>query len=307
MKKGLAQYFTQCVAAPALLLAAVSAQGKDYYLELDINKGHNSNVFLEADDDIVLADTFSQQDIQTQIGVMGSYEFFDGEHSDAEVTLDYFTESFAANDLDSTITSVSVPYTYYTNQYRIRITPAIMRYRLSGEDALHYNSGRLDVTRKLGTAQWGAQYGYSKKTAQDVSFLDYQGSSQNIKTHVTFRRFGSSLRLNLNLFSNDYEDAYSSNDGYSVQASYQQRFRHTGYRVSAKFKDTQYIADPLLDDVARNDGQLSIGYTQDYYLNAVSELYFNSEYVTNDSNVALSGENYSYHQWVNSLGMRFVF
>jgi len=303
MNKG----FALTLATPVLLLAAVTAQAKDYYLELDINSGHNSNVFLEADEDIIVSDTSSQQDIQTQFSVMGSYEFFDGENSDAKVMLDYFTESFADNDLDSTITSVSVPYTYYANQYRIRATPAVMTYSLSGEDVLSYTSGRLDVTRKLGDVKLGAQYGYIKKSAEEVSFLDYQGNSQNVKTHVTFSDFDSSLRFNLNLFSNNYQDAYTSNDGFYVQASYNQRFSNTGYRVSAKFKDTQYIADPLLADLARNDQQVSISYMQDYYLNNITELYFNSEYVNNNSNVEFSDENYNYNQWVNTLGMRFVF
>jgi|GEM_PF-2283999 len=303
MNKG----FALTLATPVLLLAAVTSQAKDYYLELDINTGHNSNVFLEADEDIIVSDTSSQQDIQTQFSVMGSYEFFDGENSDAKVMLDYFTESFADNDLDSTITSVSLPYTYYANQYRIRATPAVMTYSLSGEDVLSYTSGRLDVTRKLGDTKLGAQYGYIKKSAEEVSFLDYQGNSQNVKTHVTFSDFDSSLRFNLNLFSNNYQDKYTSNDGFYVQASYNQRFSNTGYRVSAKFKDTQYIADPLLEGLARNDQQVSISYMQDYYLNNITELYFNSEYVNNHSNVEFSDENYNYNQWVNTLGMRFVF
>ncbi len=304
MNTGIALYITTL----ALLLGlAVNSNAKDYYLELDINKGYNSNVFLEADEDIVVSDTASQQDIQTQFSVMGSYEFFNGENSDAKVMLDYFTESFADNDLDSAVTSVSLPYTYYANQYRIRATPAIMTYNLSGENVLNYQSARLDVTRKYGDARLGAQYGYVKKSPQDVSYADYEGNSQNVKTHVTFSDFDSSLKFNLNLFSNNYQDEYASNDGYYVQASYSQRFSNTGYRVAAKFKDTQYIADPLLEDLARNDQQMSLSFMQDYYLNHITEIYFNSEYLKNNSNVEFSDENYSYNQWVNTLGMRFVF
>ena len=299
--------FALTIATPVLLLAAVTSQAKDYYLELDINTGYNSNVFLEADEDIIVSDTSSQQDIQTQFSIMGSYEFFDGENSDAKVMLDYFTESFADNELDSTVTSISVPYTYYANQYRIRATPASMTYNLSGENVLNYSSARLDVTRKFGNTRVGAQYGYTKKSPQDVSYADYEGNSQNVKTHVTFSDFDSSLKFNLNLFNNSYLSEYSSNDGFYVQASYNQRFSNTGYRVAAKFKNTRYIADPLLEDLARNDQQVSISYMQDYYLNNITELYFNSEYVKNNSNVEFSDENYNYNQWVNTLGMRFVF
>ncbi len=290
-----------------LLVAAVNSNAKDYYLELDINKGINSNVFLSAYEDIVVSDTASEQDIQTQFSVMGSYEFFDGKNSDAKVLLDYFSESFASNDLDSTVTSVSVPVTYYSDNYRFRATPAVMAYNLSGENVLKYTQGKLDLTRKINDVRVGMQYGYSQKTPQTSSYDVYEGNSQNIKTYVSFSDYGSNVRLNFNLFNNHYADEYISNDGFYLQASYKKTFNRTGISVSSKYKNTQYISDILLDDIARNDQQFSISYMQDYYVNKVSEVYVSSEYIKNNSNVALDGTNYNYQQWVNTIGMRLVF
>jgi hypothetical protein len=296
------------IAALTLLLGlSLNLNAKDYYLELDINKGINSNVFLSADEDIVVSDTASEQDIQTQFSVMGSYEFFDGKNSDAKILLDYFRESFASNNLDSTVTSVSVPLTFYTDNYRIRATPAVMAYNLSGENVLKYTQGKLDIAQKIKDVRVGMQYGYSKKSSQTSSYDVYEGDSQNIKTYVSFSDYGSSVRLNLNLFDNNYADEYISNNGYYLQARYKKRFNDTGLSVSTKYKNTQYISDLLLDDIARNDQQISIRYMQDYYFNNITEFYFSSEYIKNNSNVAFEDVNYNYQQWVNTVGMRFVF
>ncbi len=296
------------VGALTLLLGlAVNAGAKDYYLELDINKGINSNVFLSADEDIVVSDTASEQDIQTQFSVMGSYEFFDGENSDAKILLDYFSESFAKNELDSTVTSVSLPVTYYRDDYRIRVIPAVMTYNLSGENVLKYTQGKLDVTRKIKDMRVGLQYGYNKKSAQTSSYDIYAGNSQNIKTYVSFSDYDSRVKLNLNLFDNNYADEYISNNGFYLQASYKKSFNSTAISVSSKYKNTQYISDILLDDIARNDQQVSLSYMQDYYLTKIIELYFSSEYIKNISNIEFDDTNYSYQQWVNTLGMRFVF
>ncbi len=296
------------IGALTLLLGlAVNSNAKDYYLELDINKGINSNVFLSADEDIVVSDTASDQDVQTQFSLMGSYEFFDGENSDAKVLLDYFSESFDSNDLDSTVTSVSVPVTFYSDNYRLRVTPAVMSYNLSGENVLKYTQGRLDVARKIHDVRVGVQYGYSKKSPQTSSYDVYEGNSQNIKTYASFSNYGSKIRLNLNVFDNNYADEYISNNGFYLQASYKKRFNDTGIRVSTKYKNTQYISDILLDDIARNDQQVSISYLQDYYVNNIVELYISSEYIKNNSNIEFDDTNYNYNQWVNTLGMRFVF
>ncbi len=298
-----------------LLGVAVNSNATDLYFEVDMNTGHNSNVFLSADEDIIVSDesqSSPQQDMQTQLSIMGSYEFFDGANSDAKIMVDYFKESFNDNDLESTITSVSLPFTYYMDQYRLRVTPAVMQYSLSGENVLNYTSSRFDLTRKisnktLGDTKVGMQYGYTQKSPQQISYADYEGDSQNVKAYVNFKNGSSSVKFNVNVFGNNYQDEYSSNDGYYVKAKYNQYYQNSGFALSAKVKSTQYIVDPLLSDEAREDIQLTLSYLQDYYVSDITQLYFNSEYTNNKSNINFSDENYNYDQWVNTLGMRFVF
>ncbi len=293
-----------------LLGVAIKSQAKDYNIELDLNRGHNSNVYLSADEDIVVSDStedYAQQDTQTQLSLMGSYEFFDGKSSDAKVLFDYFKESFSENDIDSTMTSVSIPYTYYANQYRLRATPAVMRCVLSGENVLNYRSGKIDLTRKINNIKVGLQYGYIKKSPQVASYDVYEGNSQNIKAHAAFKNNASIINVYANIFNNDYQDEYSSNDGFYLKASYKKRYKGTSFRLSGKYKNSSYISDPLLEGIARTDNQISISYMQDLDVSNMTQLYFNSEYINNDSNVELESDNYSYDQWINTLGMRFSF
>lgn len=299
--------------AVVLVFMSLTVNAKDYFLELDVNAGYNNNVFLESDDIVsnTATDDSSQQDVQTQISLMAGYEFFDGENSDAKIVADYFNETLIDNDLETTVTSLSIPFTYYKGNYRLRTTGSYMDYTLSGTKVLTYNSGRLDLTRKFGDNKVGVQYGYTKKSPQDVRYDSYDGYSQDIKAYTGFIHEGVKIKLTADLFSNQYQDEYVSNKGYYLQAVVSKHFNHTYMRLSVKYKNTRYNDDPLLGleegGLARADDQYSLSYTHDYFLNKYTDLYVASEYVSNSSNVDFDEENYNYSQWTNSVGARFSF
>lgn len=295
------------------LFISMNLSAKDYFIELDVSSGYNNNVFLESDDIIVNTETddSSQEDVQNQISLMAGYEFFDGKNSDAKIVVDYYKESLIDNDLDTRITSLSLPFTYYSGNYRLRATGSYMDYQLSGLQVLKYTGSRFDLTRKFGDAKIGIQYGYTKKTPQDTSYDSYDGYSQDVKLYSRFSFEGIKFKLYADLFSNQYQDEYVSNKGFYLQAIASKRFNKTNLSLSAKYKNTNYSDDPLLGleegGLAREDGQYSLSYTQDYYLNKYTDLYISSEYISNGSNVDFEDENYNYSQWTNTMGARFSF
>jgi len=291
-----------------ILGLSFTAQAQNYYVELDVSSGYNNNVFFESDDTVINLETddSTKQDIQNQISLMGSYEFFDGQDSDAKIMLDYFKESLVDNDLDTTVTSISVPYTYFINDYRLRSTATLMNYNLDGVHVLDYQTGRFDLTRKMADEQLGMQVSYTNKVPQDSSYDSYDGNNQNIKFHYTTNGLASMFKLDGNVFENDYTLEEDGNQGYYIKAIYSKTFLSTRMRVAAKYKKTNYNLG-ILDDEIRNDDQFTLSYSQDYDFSKLVAFYINSEYVKNNSSIETEEENYNYSQWTNTLGARFSF
>lgn len=300
--------FLYITALLCLLSLGFTAQAQDYYVELDISSGYNNNVFFESDDTVINQETddSTKQDIQNQISLMGSYEFFDGQDSDAKIMVDYFKESLVDNSLETTVSSVSIPYSYFINDYRLRGTATLMNYNLDGVHVLDYQTGRFDVTRKIADKQLGMQLSVTNKIPQDTSYDSYDGTNQNIKIHYTFNGLASMFKLDGNVFENDYILEEDGNQGYYLKAIYSRHFLSTGMRVAAKYKKTNYNQG-LLDDEVRNDDQFTLSYSQDYYFTKILQFYLSSEYIKNNSSIETQDENYNYSQWTNTLGARFSF
>lgn len=291
-----------------LLSLGFSTQAQDYYVELDISTGYNDNVFFESDDTVINLETedSTKQDIQNQLSLMGSYEFFDGQDSDAKIMVDYFKESLVDNSLETTVSSVSIPYSYFINDYRLRSTATLMNYNLDGVHVLDYQTGRFDVTRKMADKQLGLQLSFTNKVPQDTSYDSYDGTNQNIKIHYTFNGLASMFKLDGNVFENDYILEEDGNQGYYLKAIYSRHYLSTGMRVSARYKKTNYNQG-ILDDEVRNDDQFTLSYSQDYYFTKIIQFYLSSEYIKNNSSIETQEENYNYSQWTNTLGARFSF
>ncbi|MEH6346115.1 MAG: hypothetical protein V7785_13575 [Bermanella sp.] len=305
--------FVYITAFVFLLSLGFTSQAADYYVELDVSSGYNNNVFLESDDTVINQETedSDKQDIQNQLSLMGSYEFFDGQDSDAKIMLDYFKESLLDNSLDTTVTSLSIPFTYYINDYRLRSSAGIMNYNLDGVHVLDYQSGRFDVTRKVGDnsqgdKRLGAQISYTQKIPQDESYDAYDGTTQSLKLHYTVTDLATMFKLDGNVFENDYLLEEDGSQGYYLKAIYSKRFVKSGMRLLAKYKKTNYNLG-LLDDEVRNDDQFTLSYTQEYFLNNIIQLYLSTEFIENNSSIETDEENYNYSQWTNTMGARFSF
>lgn len=282
-------------------------------IEVDINRGLNNNVFLESNDILRSSGESSGEnseqqsdDIQTQLGIMAAHEFLDLKNSDASFMLDYFQESFAENNLETRIFSFSLPYNYYVGDYRLRSTYARTSYELSSEEVLLYNTGRFELTKRLGDHRIGTRFSLTNKTPKDERYEGYKGNTTGVKLYLQLRHIDHSIQLDADLFNNDYRDEFISTQGYSLQASFNQRYSGHDWRLAAHYKSTQYNQDPLYDEI-RNDQRYSLNYSHNVHIYDQADVYISSEYITNISNISDKEDDFNYNQWINSIGVRFGF
>lgn len=282
-----------------------------FMLELDVNTGYNNNVFLESDDLVVneASEDSHNNDIQTQMAVTANYEFWDQENSDASIMVDYFKETLMENDLDTTVKTISIPTHYYKDTHRYGLTFTRQTYNLSGVDVLAYRIAKIGFAKNLGLDKLYVSLTGTDKSPKDESYAEYDGSSRALS--VKYKGFigmasGEKWTVKGNVFSNDYEGEGLSNTGGYIKAVYEiTRGRHS-MSLGAKVKRTQYELDTLTND-ERIDRQSTVNYHHEYYLSPATQLYLDTSYIKNQSNIDYADENYNYDQWIQSFGARFVF
>lgn len=290
------------------LFLSGSVLSASYSLELDLNSGYNNNVFLESDDLVIneAEDDSSQKDLQTQMAVTANVEFWDEANSDASIMLDYFQERLLDNGLDTTVTTLSLPLHFYSGDYRYGITFTRQAYNLSDIDVLSYATSKLGVAKNIGRNKLYFHMAFTKKTPEDESYVDYEGDSRNINLKYKVGNGERKWYWQGNLFRNDYiVDGLSNNGGYLKTKYMVINNRHT-MAVALKIKRTLYDEDELTTD-KRLDRQVSVNYNHEYFIRSAIQVYFDTTYVRNSSNISYDDENYNYDQWIHTLGTRFVF
>ena len=291
-----------------LLLAGSMANADSVFFELDFNAGYNNNVFLESDDLIVneAQANASKTDVQRQLAVTGNWEFWDKESSDGAIMLDYFNETLTDNDASTRVLTLSIPVHIYDGDYRYGATLTRQAYQLSGVDVLDYTIAKLSMAKHVAGGKMYFDYSHTEKTPQDDSYLDYEGSTNSAGLKYKHEMNRGYLALHGNVFRNEYQADDLSNRGAYIKATYLLRFGQYKMSVAAKLKATGYKKDSLTDD-ERSDQQASVALSNEYSMSSKVQLYIESSYINNASNIQYEDENHNYEQWVNSLGARFTF
>lgn len=291
-----------------MLLAGSITHADSVFFELDINTGYNNNVFLESDDLIVNEAEVDahQTDIQRQFAVTGNWEFWDKENSDAAIMLDYFNETLTDNDASTRVLTLSVPVHIYDGDYRYGATFTRQAYQLSGVDVLDYTIAKLSVAKHVAKGKVYIDYSHTEKTPQDDSYFDYEGSTDSAGLKYKYELKRGYLTWHGNVFRNAYQAEGLSNRGAYFKATYALGLGQYKMSMAAKLKNTDYEKDALTND-ERSDQQTSITLNNEYSVGPKIQLYLESSYINNDSNIQYEDESYHYEQWVNSVGARFTF
>lgn len=300
--------FLMTAAVLMIIMNAINvkiAVANDFNFELDLSKSINNNVFLESDDILKKTDSADQinEDINTQLSFIFDYEFLDQNTNDAKIIIDYYSESFEKNDLDTRFLNMSLPISYYHNNFRFRTTFSRANYELSEKSVLIYSSGKMNITHRAGDNRLSLQYSHTNKMPTDSRYSGYKGSSQDLSLHTLLPRAGHSFIFSITMFNNNYKDKFISSNGYYAQSSFSKRLVGHDWSFSGKYKKTQYNQDPLFDEI-RNDNQFSIDYTHNANVYKQLNFYFASEFILNQSNIKNTNDNYNYNQWINTIGIR---
>ena len=157
------------------------------------------------------------------------------------------------------------------------------------------NASPADPTNLLPTRE---QQEASLYVARSLSLSHYR--KQNINRALSeqvYENYLDSLdRSRLYFISSDIQE-------FEV---YRFRLDRSAISLGAKLKQTSYDLG-LFDNVSRSDQQVSLNYNQDYSVSSNIQIYIDSNYIVNKSNVDYIDENYNYSQWTNSVGTRFSF
>ena len=291
--------------------------GKDYYVELDVGGGYNSNVFLESDETISIGEVSESEsenaeergDLQSIMGFSAGYEFMDLSHGDGKILFDFVNEKLADNDIDISTSAISSPYTLYVDNFKLRVMPRMLVYTVGGVEVLQYRGVSFDLTRKTAGYKMGIGYQVTDKSAEDVNYLAYDGVVQDLNFHFSPREFSRRYTLVLGLSNNEYGETIEGDESHTalyLSGAYQ--FRHKKYtgKLYAKIKNTHYVSDPF-NGFERQDTNLRMYYKQSYYLSKTTTVFLLSEYMNNQSNQIEEEEDKNYSQWINMAGARWQF
>ena len=276
--------------------------------ELDLSRGYNNNVFLNADDSMPneTDDQTSTVDMQTQVNLLANFEVLDGKDSDLSVLIDWFHEALADNDTSTSMQSMTVPYNYYFQNVRLSSSFSVQKYASDSVDVLQYASGRFGVTHKQGDNRLSIDLKRTVKSPKDDSYLDYKGIGHNLEIGYVTAPQVHQNKVYINAFNHTYAGDGMSNKGAYIKAIHVMRHNQHKMQLGVQAKISEY-EQALLHVQSRSDQQLRISYDHEYFINAIVQLYFNSSFLANQSNFNYQDENYNYTQWVNTVGTRFSF
>ena len=294
-----------------LLLLPLGANAEKLFLsDVELSSSYNDNVFLSGDKEDILntSDTSIDEDIQTQFTLGTSYKFYDGANSDSKVIIDFFYENLQKNAINTTIASIDLPWSYYTESFRFRVTPKISQYGVDGESALTYFGSKVDVTKKYGHHQLGLYYQYTESRANDDSYSSYSGDHQQYYIQYTKRqllgKFNLRMGRHVQRYQQDIDD--ESYSGYVVSSRYMLMKKKFKLSLYAKVKTKNYENSFVLGE-SRFDVNTTVSISPSYRLTKSLAIYSKLSYTKNISNISDDFEDKNYSQTLTTLGLNYRF
>lgn len=292
-----------------LPFTAVSAED-NWSGDIELSFGYNDNIYYQADD-LEIANNGIEHNTDTQNQfIFGSYyKFHDTENSDIKIIADYFYETFSENEIETSITTITLPYTRYTNANRFRITPIVSRYVIDDEAALLSTGSSFDITHKIGRYHLGATYQYLSKSSLNSGYDKYQGVGQDLGLHYSGRWLRQYFKLGAGAYDNAYDETVDGNESYQgvyASASYAIRYKGGELSLYGKVKTKDYVTDPF-DGFDRSDVNTSVSITPSYAITRSMSAYANMQWTKNSSNQTDEFDNMNYTQTVTSVGFRYSF
>ncbi|MFC1749604.1 hypothetical protein ACFL2V_12450 [Pseudomonadota bacterium] len=278
--------------------------------DIELNVGYNDNIYYQANDIEIVNNGIEQNtDVQNQFIFGSYYKFLDRKNSDMKLIVDYFHESYSENEIETSITTATLPYTYYTYSNRVRITPLLSRYVIDGDAALLTTGSSFDITHKMGRYNLGATYQYLSKSSLSSSYDKYQGAGQDLNIHYSGRWFKQYFKLSAGAYSNAYDetvDGDESHEGVYASASYVMRRKGAELALYGKVKTKDYVTDPF-NGFNRSDVNSSLSITPSYAITKATSAYANVQWTKNSSNQNDESDNMNYTQTVTSIGFKYAF
>ena len=296
----------------AVLTASISsaAMADQWCGDIDLNSGYNDNVYFQANElEIINSGVEQNSDAQNQLILSTSYKFLNTRNSDMKWVLDYFYEGYANNELETSITTMTLPFSYYTNNNRFRISPLVSRYVIDRDAALLSSGVNLEVTHKMGRFNLGTSYQHLDKAALSSSYDKYEGDGKDISVYYSGRWLSRYFKVSVGAYENNYSetvDGDDSHDGVYASLSYGMRYKKLDLSLYGKVKSKAYVSDPYTQ-FEREDSQTTVSISPAYALSRSTSVYASIQWTNNSSNQNNETDNMNYTQTISSIGFRYSF
>jgi len=288
------------------LVNEASSLSKDLVTNIGLSSGYNSNVFYRGDADIN-NDVIEESDIQHSFILNAGYKYFSGVNSDAKLYVDYFYDKLQNNGINYSTIDLSLPYTFYTKNFRIRFTPLISSFSSSGTNAMQYFGTSVNATRKLGFYRAGINILLIKNKVVDEIYSAYEGSSNNSYVFLERRSFSTRFDFKLGSANYHYQQTIDGDESYSVYyvgGSYIYFKGKKEISLAGRWQSKKYIDDPF-DGFKRLDHNTKFSITPAYRVSKSVKFFVKVQYLVNSSNLSSDVDDKNYDQSLLNIGVNW--